>query len=35
MNNVGWGGFGVYIGTTSTPRIDKLANEGIGSITAT
>ena len=29
VDNVGWGGFGVYGGTTPTPRIDKLANEGI------
>jgi arylsulfatase A-like enzyme len=29
VDNVGWGGFGVYGGTTPTPRIDKLAAEGI------
>jgi arylsulfatase A-like enzyme len=29
FDNVGWGGFGVYGGTTPTPRIDKVANEGI------
>lgn len=29
VDNVGWGDFGVYGGTTPTPRIDKLANEGI------
>ncbi|HEX8816019.1 MAG TPA: sulfatase-like hydrolase/transferase, partial [Terriglobales bacterium] len=29
VDNVGWGSFGVYGGTTPTPRIDKLANEGI------
>ncbi|HTT39802.1 MAG TPA: arylsulfatase [Burkholderiales bacterium] len=29
VDNVGWGDFGVYGGTTATPRIDKLANEGI------
>ena len=29
VDNVGWGGFGVYGGTTPTPRIDKLASEGI------
>jgi len=29
LDNVGWGGFGVYGGTTPTPRIDRMANEGI------
>jgi arylsulfatase len=29
VDNVGWGDFSVYGGTTPTPRIDKLANEGI------
>jgi arylsulfatase len=29
VDNVGWGDFGVYGGTTPTPRIDKLASEGI------
>jgi arylsulfatase A-like enzyme len=29
VDNVGWGTFGVYGGTTPTPRIDQLANEGI------
>jgi arylsulfatase A-like enzyme len=29
VDNVGWGAFGVYGGTTPTPRIDQLANEGI------
>lgn len=29
VDNVGWGDFGVYGGTTPTPRIDKLAAEGI------
>src|SRR5580700_8695731 len=29
LDNVGWGNFGVYGGTVPTPRIDKLANEGI------
>jgi arylsulfatase len=29
VDNVGWGNFGVYGGTISTPRIDKLASEGI------
>ncbi|MGH7934926.1 MAG: sulfatase-like hydrolase/transferase, partial [Candidatus Binataceae bacterium] len=29
MDNVGWGDLGVYGGTTPTPRIDALANEGI------
>lgn len=28
VDNVGWGGFGVYGGTTPTPRIDRLASEG-------
>lgn len=29
VDNVGWGDFGVYGGTIPTPRIDKLASEGI------
>ncbi len=29
LDNVGWGNFGVYGGTTPTPRIDALAAEGI------
>jgi arylsulfatase len=29
LDNVGWGTFGVYGGTIPTPRIDKLASEGI------
>jgi arylsulfatase A-like enzyme len=29
VDNVGWGNFGVYGGTVPTPRIDKLASEGI------
>jgi hypothetical protein len=29
VDNVGWGDFGVYGGTTPTPRIDKFASEGI------
>ena len=29
VDNVGWGDFSVYGGTTPTPRIDKLASEGI------
>ncbi len=29
VDNVGWGTFGVYGGTIPTPRIDKLAAEGI------
>ena len=29
VDNVGWGDFGVYGGTMPTPRIDKLASEGI------
>jgi arylsulfatase A-like enzyme len=29
VDNVGWGDFGVYGGTTATPRIDKMASEGI------
>ena len=29
VDNVGWGDFSVYGGTTRTPRIDKLASEGI------
>jgi arylsulfatase A-like enzyme len=29
VDNVGWGNFGVYGGMIPTPRIDKLANEGI------
>jgi arylsulfatase len=28
-DNVGWGDFGVYGGTIPTPRIDKLASEGL------
>jgi arylsulfatase len=28
-DNIGWGDFGVYGGTTATPRIDALANAGI------
>jgi arylsulfatase len=28
-DNVGWGDFGVYGGGTPTPRIDRLAGEGI------
>jgi arylsulfatase len=28
-DNVGWGDFAVYGGSTPTPRIDKLAGEGI------
>jgi arylsulfatase A-like enzyme len=28
-DNVGWGDFGVYGGSTATPRIDQLAGEGI------
>ncbi len=28
-DNIGWGDFGVYGGTTTTPRIDALANAGI------
>src|SRR5688500_12761774 len=28
-DNVGWGDFAVYGGNTPTPRIDKLAGEGI------
>jgi arylsulfatase len=31
VDNVGWGDFSVYGGTTATPRIDKLASEGIRS----
>jgi hypothetical protein len=30
VGNVGWGNFGVYGGTIPTPRIDKMASEGIG-----
>lgn len=30
VDNVGWGSFGVYGGTTPTPRIDQLASEGTG-----
>lgn len=29
VDNIGWGNFGVYGGTIPTPRIDKLASEGI------
>lgn len=29
VDNVGWGDFSVYGGTTATPRIDELAREGI------
>ncbi len=29
VDNVGWGDFSVYGGPTATPRIDKLASEGI------
>ena len=29
VDNVGWGDFGAYGGMTPTPRIDKLANDGI------
>src|SRR5215469_10968056 len=29
VDNVGWGAFGAYGGTIPTPRIDKMANEGI------
>jgi arylsulfatase A-like enzyme len=29
VDNVGWGSFGTYGGTTPTPRIDQLASEGI------
>ncbi len=29
VDNVGWGDFGCYGGITPTPRIDKLASEGI------
>ena len=29
FDNVGWGGFGAYGGTTPTPRIDSVAAEGI------
>jgi Sulfatase len=29
VDNFGWGNFGVYGGTIPTPRIDKLASEGI------
>jgi len=29
FDNVGWGGFGAYGGTTPTPRIDRVAAEGI------
>jgi arylsulfatase A-like enzyme len=28
-DNVGWGDFSCYGGTTATPRIDKLAGDGI------
>jgi arylsulfatase A-like enzyme len=29
LDNIGWGTFGVYGGTIPTPRIDKMASEGI------
>jgi Sulfatase len=29
VDNIGWGDFSVYGGTTATPRIDGLANSGI------
>ncbi len=29
LDNVGWGAFGVYGGTIPTPRVDKLASDGI------
>jgi arylsulfatase len=29
VDNVGWGTFGAYGGTIPTPRIDKMASEGI------
>jgi arylsulfatase A-like enzyme len=29
LDNVGWGDFGVYGGTTPTPRVDQLASEGV------
>ena len=29
LENIGWGDFGVYGGTTPTPRIDALAHSGI------
>jgi arylsulfatase A-like enzyme len=29
VDNVGWGNFGVYGGTTPTPRIDQMATDGI------
>jgi hypothetical protein len=29
VDNVGWGDFSIYGGSTPTPRIDKLAGEGI------
>src|SRR3979490_1645467 len=29
VDNVGWGNIGVYGGTIPTPRLDKLASEGI------
>jgi arylsulfatase len=29
LDNIGWGTFGVYGGTIPTPRIDKMAREGI------
>jgi arylsulfatase len=29
VDNVGWGGLSIYGGSTPTPRIDKLASEGI------
>ena len=32
-DNVGWGDFSCYGGSTATPRIDKLASEGSASTT--
>jgi arylsulfatase A-like enzyme len=29
LDNIGWGNFGAYGGTIPTPRIDKMASEGI------
>ena len=29
VDNIGWGAFGAYGGTIPTPRIDKMASEGI------
>jgi arylsulfatase len=31
VDNIGWGDFSVYGGTTPTPRLDALANSGIRS----